>query len=113
MRRLEIDLPFALSRPMLALGGQIKSTIALGWGAARSISPHLGDMDAPRSLALLRSRPRICNRSMASGPRRCAATRTRAMPQRVSRALGLPVTPVFHHAAHASALAAEARDGSR
>lgn len=50
---LEIRLPFTLAQPVLALGGHLKNTIALGWRDRAVLSPHLGDMDAPRSLALL------------------------------------------------------------
>ena len=35
---LEIELPFALERPLLALGGQLKNTIALGWGRRAVVS---------------------------------------------------------------------------
>ena len=50
---LEVALPIPLDRPTLALGGQMKATLALGWGDRAVVSPHLGDMDTPRSLALL------------------------------------------------------------
>ncbi len=50
---LEIELPFALPRPLLALGGHLKNTIALGWGKRAVVSPHLGDMGTPRGLELL------------------------------------------------------------
>ena len=49
---LEIELPFALPRPTLALGGQLKNTVALGWGNRAVVSPHLGDMSTPRGLDL-------------------------------------------------------------
>jgi hydrogenase maturation protein HypF len=105
---LEIDLPFRLARPVLALGGHLKNTVALGWEGRAVLSPHLGDMDAPRSLALLeqvaedlqrlygmRAQTLACDAHPGYGTTRLAAK------------LGLPVTKVFHHRAHASALAGE------
>ena len=77
-------------RPMLALGGQMKATIALGWGRRAVVSPHLGDMETPRGLALLRQAPRIC--------RRCYGVRAEALccdahpgyaSARLARALGV------------------------
>jgi hydrogenase maturation protein HypF len=110
---LEIDLPFRLARPLLALGGHLKNTVALGWERRAIVSPHLGDMEAPRSFALLeqvaadlqelygaRAQAIACDAHPGYGTTRLAAR------------WGLPVTKVFHHRAHASALAGEfAREG--
>jgi hydrogenase maturation protein HypF len=105
---LEIDLPFALRRPMLALGGQMKATIALGWGRRVVVSPHLGDMDTPRGVALLRQTAE--DLQALYGVRAEALCRD-AHPgyasARLARDWGMPVSQVFHHAAHASALAGE------
>ena len=109
---LEIDLPFRLPRPVLALGGHLKNTVALGWERRAVLSPHLGDMDAPCSLALLeqvsddlqtlhgvRAEAVLCDAHPGYGTTRLAAR------------WDLPVTKVFHHRAHASALAGEFPDG--
>jgi hydrogenase maturation protein HypF len=105
---LEIELPAPLPRPVLALGGHLKNTVALGWQRRAIVSPHLGDMGAPRSLALLGEVARdlqalhgvnaeslVCDAHPGYGTTRLAAR------------WGLPVTKVFHHHAHASALAGE------
>lgn len=105
---VELDLPLPLPRPVLALGGHLKNTVALGWGARAIVSPHLGDMDAPRSLALLEQvaadlqtlygvRPEsvVCDAHPGYATTRLAARQS------------LPVRKVFHHHAHASALAGE------
>ena len=105
---VEIDLPFQLPRPMLALGGQLKTTIALGWQRRAIVSPHIGDLTAPRSLALLEATAAdlqklygveaevvVCDRHPDYASTRLAACS------------GLAVEQVLHHAAHASALAAE------
>ncbi len=73
---LEIDLPWSLPHPMLALGGHLKNTIALGWGNRAVISPHLGDMDTRRGLDIAgagRGRPAIALRRRRAGSAlRCA-----------------------------------------
>jgi hydrogenase maturation protein HypF len=40
-----IELPFECPRPILALGGQLKATFALGRGSQAFVSHHLGDLD--------------------------------------------------------------------
>ena len=46
---LEFTLPFTLSSPLLAVGGQMKNTIALAWNNRVVISPHIGNLGSPRS----------------------------------------------------------------
>ena len=50
---VEFTLPWRQSRPTLAVGGHTKVTIALGWHDRVVVSPHIGDMDSPKSLATL------------------------------------------------------------
>jgi hydrogenase maturation protein HypF len=40
-----IELPFECPRPILAVGGQLKGTFALGRGRQAFVSHHLGDLD--------------------------------------------------------------------
>jgi hydrogenase maturation protein HypF len=40
-----IPLPFSCPRPILAMGGQLKATFALGTGSEAFVSHHLGDLD--------------------------------------------------------------------
>ena len=89
---LEIDLPFSLPRPLLALGGHLKNTVALGWGNRAVVSPHLGDMDTSRGLGLLKtvaadlqSLYGVVRRLFSAMP--IPATRRRVSP----RSSGLPV----------------------
>jgi hydrogenase maturation protein HypF len=104
----EIELPCRLARPLLALGGHLKNTVALGWGKRVVVSPHLGNMDTRRGLELLKSV--VADLQGLYGVRAemvvCDAhpgyPTTRLAPH-----LGMPVIKIFHHEAHASALAGE------
>ncbi len=40
-----VALPLAAKRPILAVGGELKSTFAVARGAEAFLSPHLGDLD--------------------------------------------------------------------
>lgn len=105
---LEIALAQPLSQPTLAVGGHQKAAIALGWERRAVISPHIGDLDSPRSLAVfeqviadlerlyrVRARRIVCDLHPGYGSARWAARRNRVAHR------------VQHHAAHASALAGE------
>ncbi len=110
---LEIGLPVALSEPVLALGGHLKNTIALGWRDRAIVSPHLGDMDAPRSLSLLQEVMRDLQQLYGVEAMRVACdAHAHYATSRLAERGDLPVIRVFHHRAHAAALAAEhRRDG--
>ena len=98
-------LPFTLAQPVLALGGHLKNTIALGFNDRVVISPHLGDMETPRGLALLRQ---VADDLQALFGVRAETVLCDAHPRyattKLAPQLDLPVTKVFHHEAHASAL---------
>ncbi len=106
---LELDLPFALDRAWLAVGGQMKNAVALGWGERIVLSPHVGELDSPRGLARFAHTIERLQALHGVGAEAIAhdmhpgyeATRW-AMEQ------PLPTRAVQHHAAHASALYAEA-----
>lgn len=105
---LELSLPIALREPALALGGQMKATVALGSGARAVVSPHIGDLGSPRALDVLGRIASDIPRLYGEAPERivCDAHPGYATT-RWARRQGLPVTTVQHHAAHASALAGE------
>jgi hydrogenase maturation protein HypF len=104
----EIELPLSLPQPLLALGGQLKNTVALGWGNRAVVSPHLGDMGTPRGLALLKQVAADLQSlyGVSAEAVLCDAHPDYATTQ-LARQLGLPVTKLFHHEAHASALVGE------
>jgi hydrogenase maturation protein HypF len=105
---LERILPFTLKQPVLALGGHLKNTIALGFDDRVVISPHLGDMESPRGLALLRQ---VATDLQALYGVRAETVLCDAHPRYATTKLApqfdLPVTKAFHHEAHASALYGE------
>ena len=106
---LEFDLPFTLPQPLLAVGGHMKNAIALAWNNRAVLSPHIGDLDAPRSLEIfeqviadlqqlygVKAQSIVCDAHPGYASSRWAAKQ------------GLPLYRVQHHHAHASALAFEA-----
>ena len=105
---LELELKYPLSRPTLALGGHSKNTIALGWGKRALISSHIGELGSPRSLAVFEQT--VADLQALHGVRAeqivCDAHPSYASSRWAERA-GLPARKIFHHRAHASALAGE------
>ncbi len=108
---LELTLPFTLDKPLLAVGGHMKNTVALAWNDRVVVSPHIGGLDAPRSLTVfeqviadlqnlydVQARNIVCDAHPVY------------VSSRWARRAGLPVIPVLHHYAHAAALAGEHPD---
>ena len=102
---LELPLSPPLPQPLLACGGHMKNTIALGWENRLVISPHIGDLDAPRSrdtyaqviadlqqLYGVQARGLVCDQHPGYFSHRWAQQQA------------LPVYPVWHHHAHACLL---------
>ena len=105
----EIGLPYRQSVPLLAVGGHMKGTVALSWNDRVVVSPHIGEMDSPRSLRVfaqvasdlqalygVRAQRVVCDAHPGYTTHRWAV-----------RESGLPVSKVWHHEAHASAVTAE------
>ncbi len=105
---LERRLPLTLSQPVLAVGGHMKNTVALAWSDRVVVSPHIGDLDSPRSLQIFEQV--IADLQELYGVRAeqvvCDAHPDYASA-RWARASGLPCREVFHHHAHAAAVAGE------
>ncbi|MGB5721620.1 MAG: carbamoyltransferase HypF [Woeseiaceae bacterium] len=105
----ELELPWEQSHPTLAVGGHMKGTLALSWDRRVVVSPHIGEMDSPRSLAVfeqvaadlqalygVRAMRIVCDAHPGYTTHRWALAQD-----------ALPVQQVWHHQAHASAVAAE------
>ncbi len=105
---LELELPFALPEPVLAVGGHLKLTVALAWDRRIVVSPHIGDMGTLRSEQVFEQVVRDLQRLYDIEARHwlCDAhpgyTTTRWV-----QAHGRPYSTVLHHYAHASAIVME------
>ncbi len=108
-------LPRALAHPVLALGGQMKVCLAFGSGRDVVVSSDLGDLGSPLGLEMLettamelqrrygvKAKTLICDAHPSYTSTRWARGRT-----------GVTVRQVFHHHAHAAAVAGEFPDESR
>jgi len=100
-------------QPVLAVGGHMKNTVCLAWDDRAVVSPHIGDMGTTRSLEVFEQ---LCGDLQRLYKVRAEALTCDMHPgyvtSRWAQRQGLPVTEVQHHAAHASALVAEAGDWS-
>jgi hydrogenase maturation protein HypF len=105
---LELESPHAFKQPLLAVGGHSKNTIALGWGKRVVISPHIGDLDAPRSMEVFEQVIADLQRLYGVTPQAIVCdAHTGYASSRWAKLQGLPLLRVWHHHAHASALAFE------
>ncbi len=105
----ELELRWRQATPLLAVGGHMKGTVALSWGHRAVVSPHIGEMDSPRSLAVFEQ---VAADLQALYGVRAARIACDAHPGYTThrwalRQPELPVERVWHHRAHASAVAAE------
>ena len=99
----EHELPFTLVRPVLAVGGHMKNTIALAWEKRIVMSPHIGDMGNARSLEVFKQTIEDLQSlyNMSAEMVICDAHPGYASTHWAKRS-GLPIHRVFHHHAHAA-----------
>ena len=104
----ELDLQFHVAQPVLAVGGHMKNNIALAWADRLIISPHIGDLDSPRSLKVFEQVIHDLQQLYKVKAERvvCDAHPGYAS-HRWAQQSGLPVRTVLHHHAHAAVLALE------
>ncbi|MBI1283415.1 MAG: carbamoyltransferase HypF [Thiobacillus sp.] len=108
---LELELPLNLPEPLLALGSHMKNTLCLAWGNRAVLSPHIGELDSPRSLDTLALVAADLQRLYQVQASRLIVDRHPGYGyRRYARDSGLPLAEVWHHHAHASALAWEFPD---
>jgi len=105
---LELELPQSVSVPTLAVGAYMKNTVALAWGHRAVVSPHIGELSSPRSRRIF---TQVIDDLQALYGVRAELIAHDAHPDfpnsRWARDSGLPTQAVWHHHAHAAALAAE------
>lgn len=109
---LELNLPFELDVPVLAVGAHMKNTVTLAWGDRAIISPHIGEMHSPRSLAVfeqtIEDLQRLYNvhiEHLVCDAHPGYTTSRWATKQ------DLPLLKVFHHHAHAASACYEGDTG--
>ncbi len=105
----ELELPWSQQRPLLAVGGHMKGTLALSWDNRVVVSPHIGEMDSPRSLAVFEQVARDLQELYGVSAERivCDAHPGYTTHRWAQGQDGMPVDTVWHHQAHAGAVAAE------
>jgi hydrogenase maturation protein HypF len=105
---LELELPVSLPEPVLALGSHMKNTLCLAWGTRAVVSPHIGELDSVRSLDTLAQVAADLQRLYQVHATRLLVDRHPGYGyRRYARDSGLPLFEIWHHHAHASALAWE------
>ena len=108
MAPLPASLPIAAREPILAVGPHLKNTFTLARGRTAWVSPHIGDLDAPESVAHFQAALARYQELFHVAP---AVVARDLHPEyrstRIAADLGLPTVPVQHHHAHIAAVMAE------
>jgi hydrogenase maturation protein HypF len=105
---LELSLAVPLREPTLAVGAYTKTTVSLAWGDRAVVSPHIGDLASPRGRAVLAQIARDLQRLYGVQAERIVHDAHADFPNaRWARESGLPTQSVWHHHAHAAAVAGE------
>jgi hydrogenase maturation protein HypF len=105
---VEMDLRESVPTPTLAVGALQKNTIALAWGDRVAISPHIGDFISVSGRdTLLRTIADFESLYGVRAERLVYDAHPAMRPRHLGRYGDLPARPVWHHFAHASAIAGE------
>jgi hydrogenase maturation protein HypF len=105
---LELDLPLSVQVPTLAVGAFMKTTVALAWDQRAVISPHIGELGSPRGRAVFAQVVRDLQQLYGVHAKCIAHDGHPDFPNtRWARDSGLPTQSVWHHFAHAAAVAGE------
>ena len=105
-----------LSRPLkrcvLAMGAELKNTVAVGFEDRVVLSPHVGDLETPEALDGLERVARALPQFLERRPDAVAVDlhpdmHATLLGRRLAAESGLPVVEVQHHHAHAAAALAE------
>ncbi len=105
---LELCLPVPVLVPTLAVGAYSKTTVSLAWGDRAVMSPHIGDLASPRGRAVFAQVAQDLQRLYGVQAERVVHDAHGNFPNaRWARETGLPTQAVWHHHAHAAAVAGE------
>jgi hydrogenase maturation protein HypF len=107
--RALFTLPRPVAEPMLACGGQSKARLALAFGHHVALSGDLGDLSSPAGLNQLESEAEALQSRHGVRPARliCDAHPDYSATRWAKSRSTQTVQTIFHHHAHASALAGE------
>jgi hydrogenase maturation protein HypF len=97
-----IDMPFFSSKPVLALGGMLKTTFTLLHGNRAMVSPHIGDTGSNSALAAERDAIVHFMKLFSLHPEIIAIDRHPAYPNRLLAAAfpAAEIVEIQHHQAH-------------
>jgi hydrogenase maturation protein HypF len=105
---LELTLPQRVRAPVLAVGAYLKTTVALAWEDRAVVSPHIGELASPRGRAVFAQVARELQELYGVRAQCIAHDAHPGFPNtRWALDSGLPTQPVWHHHAHAAAVAGE------
>jgi hydrogenase maturation protein HypF len=105
---LEMSLPVRATVPTLAVGAYMKTTVALAWGDRAVVSPHIGDLGSPRGREVFAQVVHDLQELYGVRAECIAHDAHPGFPNtRWARDSGLPIRAVWHHHAHAAAVAGE------
>jgi hydrogenase maturation protein HypF len=105
---LELDLPVHIQVPTLAVGAYMKNTVALAWDNRAVVSPHIGELASPRGRAVFAQVAHDLQQLYGVQAERIAHDAHPSFPNtRWARESALPTQAVWHHHAHAAAVAGE------
>jgi hydrogenase maturation protein HypF len=105
---LELDLPVHIQVPTLAVGAYMKNTVALAWDNRAVVSPHIGELASPRGRAVFARVAHDLQQLYGVQAERIAHDAHPSFPNtRWARDSALPTQAVWHHHAHAAAVAGE------
>ena len=107
-----IRLSFPLQRCVLAMGAELKNTVAVGYADRVVLSPHVGDLETPEAVDGMQLAARRLPEFLERTPEAVAvdlhpdmhSTRT---GERTAHERDIPLHRVQHHHAHAAACLAE------
>lgn len=107
-----LPLPASLKRAVLAMGAEIKNTVAVGFDNRVVVSPHIGDLATPEALDSIESIANALPDFLQKMPQTVAVDlhpdmHSTRLGKKIALDLGIPMIEVQHHHAHAAACLAE------
>ncbi len=104
----EFDLPQRIRVPTLAVGAYMKNTVALAWDNRAVVSAHIGDLASPRGRAVFGKVISDLQELYGVRAQYIAHDAHPDFPNtRWALETGLPTRQIWHHHAHAAAVAGE------